>query len=68
MQTPALTELPRNDIAAARRYYESRGEVSPDALSILYQLQDDSTELRRVVQAEGWKVRERDLGGWAQYV
>jgi len=47
--------VPRNDIEAARRYYKDlRGRISAADLAILLQLQDDSTELRRI--AEHWHV------------
>lgn len=49
-----VTAVPRNDIAAATAFYESRGKVTPEEMHILYMLQDDPRELERV--AKSWNV------------
>ena len=50
-----IAGVPRNDIDAARRFYESRRRrISAADMALLLQLQDDSTELRRI--AKHWNV------------
>lgn len=51
-----VTEVPRNDLAAVTAFYESRGQVTPEELHILYMLQDDDAELRRLVKSKKWNV------------
>jgi len=54
-----LTDVPRNDLDAAKAYYEHRGGViSASEWHVLYRLQDDSTEFEQL-SAE-WNVREGD--------
>lgn len=55
----AIVDVPRNDVAAARRYYRAHGErIDPDAMHMLLMLQDDPTELERV--SKRWTVVEPD--------
>jgi hypothetical protein len=49
----SLMDLPRNDVVAAVRYYEQRGEIHPDEMEFLLMLQDDARELRRA--ARRWR-------------
>lgn len=54
-----VCDVPRNDLAAAQAYYESRGRrISPEAWHILFRLQDDSTEFEKL--SADWNVREGD--------
>jgi hypothetical protein len=39
-----IEDIPRNDLAAAERYYEERGRLHPDEVEILAMLQDDPEE------------------------
>jgi hypothetical protein len=48
---------PRNNIAAARRYYRRRGDLDPEDVEILLMLQDDSAALLEVMEAERWRVK-----------
>lgn len=50
-----ITDVPRNDIEACRRYYESRGSrITPDEMSMLLQLQDRPGKLMKL--SESWRV------------
>ncbi len=50
-----ITSIPRNDVDACRRYYESRGSrITPDEMSMLLQLQDRPAKLMRL--SAGWNV------------
>lgn len=50
-----ITDVPRNDIDACRRYYESRGSrITPDEMSMLLQLQDRPAKLMRL--SAGWNT------------
>ena len=48
---------PRNDIAAARRYYERRGALDPEDVEMLLMLQDEPQALLDVMEAERWRVK-----------
>lgn len=51
----SIVDVPRNDVAAARRYYEAHGKrIDPDGMHMLLMLQDDPTELERV--SKRWNV------------
>lgn len=54
-----LIEVPRDDIDAARKYYQEHKPLSPDAVRTLLMLQDDPDELREVMRREEWEVRSR---------
>jgi hypothetical protein len=57
MATPrTVWQVPRNDVAAAAAFYESRGHISADEMRTLLMLQDDAAELRAV--AVDWDVRK----------
>lgn len=50
-----ITEIPRNDIAACKRYYKAKGFITPEDGEMLAMLQDDPSELARV--SKRWKVK-----------
>lgn len=41
-------DLPRNDLAACEAYHEAHG-ATPDDVRVMLKLQDDPTELMRIV-------------------
>jgi hypothetical protein len=49
--------VPRNDIAAARAFYEAKGHLTDDEVRVLIKLQDDPSDLRAAMKAESWEVR-----------
>lgn len=56
---PTVWLVPRNDIAAARRFWRSRrGPLNSDEARVLARLQDDPSELLAVMQREGWVAAE----------
>jgi hypothetical protein len=50
--------VPRNDLGAARAFYEAQGFVTPDQMQHLLMLQDDTEGLLRM--SKRWKVRDPD--------
>lgn len=50
-----IEDLPRNDIRACIKFYETQGYITPDQGQALLSLQDDPTELRRV--SKRWVVK-----------
>lgn len=53
--TMPITDVPRNDIEACIRYYESRGSrITPDEVSMLLQLQDRPAKLMKLTA--DWNV------------
>lgn len=57
MATPrSIWDLPRNDIAAARRFVQAQpdGQVTPTEATTLVRLQDDPTRITAVMRDEGW--------------
>lgn len=52
-----ITDVPANDVAAAARFYRSRGQrITPEEMGMLLMLQDDPAELERV--SRRWNVVE----------
>lgn len=56
-ETAAKTvwDLPRNDVQACVRFYESHG-VTSEEMAVMLRLQDDDTELLAI--AADWKQRK----------
>jgi len=53
----SVTDLPRNSVAACKRYYLSQGKrITMEDFHILLMLQDDSAELKRLAKSEKWVV------------
>lgn len=53
---PGVAFVPRNDIPAARRWYQSLGRpITADEWRVLRRTQDDPAELERVATEEGWE-------------
>lgn len=53
---PTLTSIARNDLGAARRFYEARGRLSSTEMATLLQLQDDPAKL--VEMARDWVLAD----------
>lgn len=52
---PNLFDIGRNDLPAAKAYYEANGErITPDEWHVLCRLQDDADEFKRM--ARSWNV------------
>jgi len=57
-QEITLLDLPRNDFAAARRYYEAKGKrISAEEFRVLILLQDDPDEFEE--RTAGWNVIQK---------
>lgn len=65
MATPrTVWQVPRNDVAAARRFWRSRrGPLTTDESRVLARLQDDPTELLEIMAREGWVSPAEAKGG-----
>lgn len=55
MSKPRVEDLPRNDVRACIKFYETQGYITPDQGQAMLSLQDDPAELRRI--SKGWEVR-----------
>ena len=53
-----LSDIERNNIGQAERYYNERNEIDGDVLRVLYKLQDDPSELERI--SSGWVIATPD--------
>ena len=51
-----VSSVPRNDLAAAREFYQRRGHITSDEAESLVMLQDDPTKLLEIMAT--WKVVE----------
>ncbi len=52
----SVYSLPRNDLAAARAWYEANKPVDRDQVEVLCMLQDDPSEL--LAEAATWETRD----------
>lgn len=50
----SVHSVPRNDLAAAREFYERQGSITGDDMRTLVQLQDDPSEILAI--AATWTV------------
>jgi Ser/Thr protein kinase RdoA (MazF antagonist) len=52
-----ISQVPRNDIDAARAYYREHKPLDPEEVEMLLMLQDKPTTLLAVMKRERWQAK-----------
>jgi len=56
----SITDVPRNDLDAARAIYKASRPIGTDVVEMLTMLQDDPTDLLAMIAEEAWDVIDPD--------